>query len=1696
MDSQPRPCAAPAPRPAWNIYDAFEDGTTQTAAPSAASLTMEERLARRVFLSFFADKGLFAHLIESYDDMLRVTLPHMMAEFGLIIVASERTQSLHIFCILPPTEIRKPQKREKLGYVTDLTLREARDRGLSYEGAVVTDVVHEVWKPRPGAEPIILPRKDGSTPREPADPDSAPPAISTMRPLPGVRPVFGNQYAVFGRPASEAMVPGNPPSVPGNPPSVPDNPSAAVPEITTQLLMAMAGLEQQEFFSGTSPLVDGILSPTAQWTMDESSSGIHARVPGLGDQRGEVTTGCRPDPARFELASRTVSKDAKLFTLPIMVGSARCHTRDAPPAPSEPWNRTEGYCVVNGMEKIFMPQLNPIANRILVHAPHMKNETQLVTGEMRCRHWAKIRSTATICVNVSSSYRGTGMVTATLGGIVGIDKAIPLFALCRMIGFRTVVGTAYVIARRGTVLEPARPASDRALGGTDMSRFELWLQSMLRNRHKGDPDFEAMSVDDIMLWVGDNCLAKKSTSTIAAAMAANSTTATATALGAGLDDVDEGRLPGVAAGPGEASAMRKSTQHYLCNEFMPHVGMEMSDLTLRNKRALLAYMVWRVCKVVRHELPHDERDHFGNQMIETPGRLTILLFRQLYRNALTKRTVRTLKLNADTGRHFGPAECIPSRRLSQDMGYAMSTGSWGVHKGGSARKGIMQILKRVNPLSTLSNLRSARKPGELKDMAPRLLGVHDWGIACPSETTEGENCGLLKHLAAHAYVTQGRPTRALVEMVLLLLGDDLQPVAHFQSAEAESDMPFVPGVTFLLNGIYLGVIRGCSGKEAAERLRAARRRRVLPFDVEIAFREPWELHVSCENGAVRRPLFVVDRDPAECARRVAEIAAVAEAHPDAGAELFRELVRRGLVEFLGKNEEQEMVVRASPYAVRDEAGAEAEGEPGAAGEAGEREARERSEGVSAGAAGAAGAAVAELCESEVLQLAESLGVDGEELLRRERELRARLRASGMHDRQEIELVIHSARREFLLFKVCPAQAAETARESLAVVEAAAADLPTTDPLRLQPYTHYEIHPMAIHSLATGQIPFSNHNQAPRNTYQCAMGKAAMGEPQEADESRASMRLPEAQIPLAATAQEWMMNPRYMRSGKNVIVAILCKDGNNQEDSLNMCSADFQLGLYRSWEYTLYSDTAAVTSRGDPQAFERPGDDVWGKRDVDYSLLGEEGYAEPGTIVVGGSAVIGKTVRIPNGKKRDQSTLIGESEPPGTVVSVVEAESRDRRRIKVQVARPAVPIVGDKFSARHGQKGVIGDKLPREDMPWGVLPMQVRDERGRVTGMRFTEIRPNILMNPNAIPSRMTIGQLLGIVAGTAAAAGGYVADGTSFVGGRLTVDEIRDELKRLGLNPQGTMRLNSGVTGEELANVEVFMGVDYWQRLKQEAAKKMRAVDQGDRSAITRQPMEGKRGGLRAGEMEQNAFVAHGAREIVTNTFLERSDDYVAYACTKCGMLACPPRQPDPRMNHLPSLKDTAGYCTYCRSAENVARFRTPYALKLMMQELMALGIVPRVDIQASEDIVFANAPAAGVPASDESLPRAGVAIGGAGQQESSGMAAGGPSEEARSAGAAGGPSEEAGAAGAAGAAGVPSEGAGAAGAAGAAGVPSKEAAGRYSEPRPSGRRAGPDGAVPVRSLPGGVRVRGPDIVRPHEVELLRGEEWAGGSYG
>lgn len=1647
------PLAKPRPlRRGWNVFDTAVCEPKDATEISAPAHLIPDFLARRAFLSYFAEYGLYAHLLESMDELFVKMVPYLIMEVGMIVVVSERSQSVHVINFRTPKEIRRPQKRERLGYVSDLSPREARDRGMTYEATVVLDVVHDVWRPRPGAEPIRIPRTAAWTGAD------APPAIAVLRAAPGVdddewgsgvgdlvtelltpRPVMADPH--FGSDDAGGGEGGGPRPEEGEH----HRPArgAARPEEGGDHRPARG-----------APRPEHLLSASALRALDDWSCTAAASASGAKD--------LPMDTDRFEHVERTVCEDTRHFSLPVMVGSTLCHDRHRPPPSAAPWDRSEGYFIINGQEKVVVPQLNPCANVMLIHRPQMKGTTQRVVGEMRPRHPAKIRSTSTIYINVTSTgRRGAGVVHTTVK-LPYLKRPIPLLAFCRLVGFRTVDGIARVVALQGRATEedvvahPTRP---------ETARYEYWIRDMLRTSAKDDPNFEDMTWMEVITWVAEKCIKEQNH---------------------------------FRAGGHYARA-----RHLVLNEFLPQVGLDTTPQTLASKRALFAALVCRTCRVARFELPPDPRDHFGNMMVELPGILIARLLR-VYLRRTAQECLRTARARVDASRHFAAADIFRRSNMGNGLTFAMSTGNWGTEKAGSAIKGVAQLFKRMNVQASISQLRCMRKPIDTMDPGPRQLDIHDWGIACPSETPEGEHCGLVKHMAAHAYICQGRPTRMLLEVLLTHVpADEITFVRDFAACAHDP----VTSSSVFVNSILVGVVP--DGADLARRLRRLRRSQVLPFDVSVHFSQATrELHVDAENGSVRRPLFVLQEedvrgaDPAvraahvrERVRRIRELCA--GAGPVPGPDLWRSLLSEGLVEFVSKREEDSLRVRVNPsedmgfehreffrmWATPDDPTGEGLDEFYAASYGDLPHAR-HDEATVLDMVRAAGErplspsffldpeapaedvtvdfdpsrAVAELdayhralqslwnAEDVAAYVAREQGTAPcdvvAEVARRDPAWQEAFRrfVASFGDRQAFARVL-PRKRVPATWKGAPLRAAparstaavrrcawakllglpdlrddeavarryweqlerircrDLARRAL-IIEATCGDPTSHDDDRWE-FTHCEIHPTAIHSLVTALIVFSDRNQAPRNTFQDAIGKAAIGVPQEVEVNHSHEIMPGTQMPMVQTIGERMLNPRSTRSGYNAIVAIMCHRSDNVEDSLYMCREDFERGLARTWHNQTYTESARTGTRADTQTFEQPGEDVFGKRDNNYSLLTDEGYAPPGTIVGPRDVVIGKTIRVeragsgagaagagagddggdagsegggpavPASKlvKRDQSVSIRDADPAGIVGAVLKTEgSRGRDLLKVNVQRLAVPFEGDKFSSRHGQKGTIGRALSQTDMPWGILQVPIHDEAGNVVGTKPTQVRPNIIVNAHSQPSRMTAGMLTEMLAGMCGVAGGYIFDGTSF-DRTVTPKSLEEELARLGLPRMGEMQLFSGETGEPLGNSQVYVGVCFYQRLKQRVLEKARALDHGKRSALTRQPTEGKHGGLRLGEMERDGLIAHGATSVVLDSFLVRSDDTIVYACTKCRLLASPPRVPDERLRHIESLREHVGFCTTCKTSAHIVRYRAPYALKLFQQELMALGIAPRVCVRTSDSIDFANAPAPGVPVPDDKLP-------------------------------------------------------------------------------------------------------------------------------
>lgn len=485
------------------------------------------------------------------------------------------------------------------------------------------------------------------------------------------------------------------------------------------------------------------------------------------------------------------------------------------------------------------------------------------------------------------------------------------------------------------------------------------------------------------------------------------------------------------------------------------------------------------------------------------------------------------------------------------------------------------------------------------------------------------------------------------------------------------------------------------------------------------------------------------------------------------------------------------------------------------------------------------------------------------------------------------------------------------------------------------YTHCEIHPSMILGICASIIPFPDHNQSPRNTYQSAMGKQAMGiyatNYQLRMDTLANI-LYYPQKPLVTTRALEYLHFRELPAGQNAVVAIACYSGYNQEDSVIMNQSAIDRGLFRSLFYRTYSDAeqaatgnAAAGAAGTlAERFARPArESTLRMRHGTYDKIEEDGLVAPGTQVGGEDVIIGKIAPLPAGDElgartaahthRDASLPLRSTEH-GIVDQVMLSTNADGLKFaRVRVRSKREPQMGDKFASRHGQKGTVGITYRSEDMP-------------------FTAegITPDIIINPHAIPSRMTIGHLVECLLGKVSALTGDEGDATPFTD--VTVEAISQALAACGYQQRGLEVMYNGHTGRKLA-AQVFLGPTYYQRLKHMVDDKIHARARGPLQILTRQPVEGRSrdGGLRFGEMERDCMIAHGAAAILKERLFDVSDAYRTVVCECCGLLA------------IGNERKGVFECRGCRNKTQIAQVNVPYAFKLLCQELMAMNIAPRL---------------------------------------------------------------------------------------------------------------------------------------------------------
>ena len=478
------------------------------------------------------------------------------------------------------------------------------------------------------------------------------------------------------------------------------------------------------------------------------------------------------------------------------------------------------------------------------------------------------------------------------------------------------------------------------------------------------------------------------------------------------------------------------------------------------------------------------------------------------------------------------------------------------------------------------------------------------------------------------------------------------------------------------------------------------------------------------------------------------------------------------------------------------------------------------------------------------------------------------------------------------------------------------------------YTHCEIHPAMILGVAASIIPFPDHNQSPRNVYQSAMGKQAIG----IYSTNFNMRMDTLsyllfypQKPLVVTQSMEFLKFKALPAGINAIVAIMCYTGYNQEDSVIMNQSSIDRGLFRSAFFRTYTSEQRIESKLKNEQFEVPDRRQVSKyRMGNYGKLDCEGLIPPGTKVRGDDIIIGKTGLIQYDeddekaeiikRKTDLSEAIRPSEE-GTIESVMLTTNRSGYTIaKVKCRSVRIPQIGDKFASRHGQKGTIGMTYRQEDMPF-----------------TMEGITPDIIVNPHAIPSRMTIGHLIECLNSKVAALRGLEGDSTPFTS--VTVDRIANHLHQLGYQKHGNETIFNGFTGRKV-DMLIFFGPTYYQRLKHMVDDKIFSRARGPVQILTRQPTEGRArsGGLRFGEMERDCMISHGAALFLKERLMDVSDKYRVHVCQTCGLFA------------VADIDSQTFRCNLCKEdSAGIVQATIPYACKLLFQELMAMHITPRI---------------------------------------------------------------------------------------------------------------------------------------------------------
>ena len=994
----------------------------------------------------------------------------------------------------------------------------------------------------------------------------------------------------------------------------------------------------------------------------------------------------------------------------------------------------------------------------------------------------------------------------------------------------------------------------------------------------------------------------------------------------------------------------------LMNYFLPQVG----ETNYIQKAYFLGHMVYKLLRVSLKIDPPTDRDSFKFKRVELSGALIYDLFKEYY--ALQQQHIR-LAMDREYFKdpkkyeknfiglvQMNYQEFFRERIVENGFKKAFK-GNWGATEH-TKRIGVIQDLNRLSYNSFLSHLRKINLPmdSSAKVVAPRMLHGSQWGMIDPVDSPDGANIGFHKHLAFGARITNHC---SAYPMTLWL-----REVVKMQLLEECTRMFLHYTTKVFVNGTWVGAVT--RPEETTRLIRLHRRNALIPIYVSCQWDiKNNEIHIYTDAGRLCRPIFYIDENTGR---------------PSYDKDEILEMIRGGKASwaqmttgFTVKSDPTFQASHCNYYTIDELYG--------------------RAHDTSA-------LSVKQKVSEDVAR------VNTIEDFRR---LRATQAIIEYIDTSETESTLISMSHKFERpVKPDDVEKAKAGRESGSDSSDSGGEgsggegsggegsgsenkerrgrRKRSSRHRSQSrrrvlssdgkqYTHVEIHPSLLMGVMGNQICFPENNPVARNVFGCGQAKQAASvyhSNYQVRIDKMGVVINNGEIPIVKSRYLDLINKEEHPCGFNAIVAIMSFNGYNVEDSILFNEASIKRGMFRITYYNMYESREESSSVRGAQRDTRFANiqkegAIGIKPGYDYSYLDDNGLIRENTEMDDKKVVIGigsVSVQNDGGQMRDMSVMPKKGQL-GFVDKAFMTEGETGFRIgKVRIREERLPAIGDKFCSRCGQKGTVGLIIPEKDMP-------------------FTKdgIRPDIIINPHAIPTRMTIGQLIESLMGKACVLHGGFGNCTAYTNNGTKHESFGSVLSGYGYHSSGTEVLYNGMTGEQIKS-DIYIGPTYYMRLKQMVKDKINYRSQGPRTQLTRQTVQGRAndGGLRVGEMERDGILGHGAAHFLNESLMVRGDEYHMAVCNKSGMIAIyNPNQNlfmspmvDGPIKYSGSLTDAAaaaeggadgGAGATGASVVHMTKFgrsfsivRIPYCLKLLIQELLVMNVQMRIITEANID--------------------------------------------------------------------------------------------------------------------------------------------------